>query len=85
MDREAAERKAVTDIDEKLPWQTPRREIILEKLDQLADALLEGDRKEDSLLPLGEIEAATAAQEVTIGEMTLRFEERLRGRIPVPE
>lgn len=61
-----------------------RRELILTTIEDLVEDFLGSDRKEDEDLPRGEIEQAVACWDVTIGEIALRFEEKLREMIPVP-
>jgi hypothetical protein len=63
-----------------------RNELILEKVRELVEDLLVRDRKEDVLLPLGEIEESVGdyIRGVQIWEMTREFEAELLRRIPVP-
>lgn len=64
-----------------------RNELILEKVRDLAEDLLVRDRKEDVLLPQGEIEAAVGdyVNGIGIWEMVREFESELMRRIPVPK
>lgn len=48
---------------------TKRRELILTRASDLMGAFLYYDRKEDDELPRGEIEAAIAADEITVDEI----------------
>lgn len=60
------------------------RELILMTIEDLAEDFLAGDRDNDEELPGGAIQAAVLAWDVTIGEIALRFEQKLREMIPVP-
>jgi len=61
-----------------------RRERIFIALDQALEDFLITGRKEDRVLPLGEIEQSVRDWDVTIAEMTQFFSEWMRARIPVP-
>lgn len=54
-----------------------RRQIILDIVDDLVTNFLYYDRKESSSLPLGQIEEAIRAGEITINEMVSLFQNRL--------
>jgi len=60
------------------------RDLILQTVEDLAEDFLRKDREIDVELPAGAIEAAVLRWDVTIGEIALRFEEKLRELIPVP-
>jgi hypothetical protein len=60
------------------------RELILLTVEDLAEDLLGMDRQEDAELPSGAIEEAVATGKVSISEIVLYFELKLRSIIPVP-
>jgi hypothetical protein len=60
-----------------------RRERIFAALDGVLEGFLVTDRKEDKVLPLGEIEGAVRDWDVTVPELVFYVEEWLRRRIPV--
>jgi hypothetical protein len=56
-----------------------RVDHIRDRVDDLVGSFLYYDRKEDEDLPVGAIEAAIAAGEVTSGQIVERFKEQLEG------
>lgn len=62
-----------------------RRDVILLILDDLVGQFLYYDRKESGQLPLGEIEAAVAAGEITATEIVDKFRRVLRASLPGPD
>ena len=54
-----------------------RRELILRTIDDLALDFAAYDRKEDEELPVGSIDDAVGAGEITIDEMVERFRDSL--------
>ena len=60
------------------------RELILKTVEDLAEDFLGIDRLEDAELPPGATERAVLDWETSIGEIALRFEQKLRELIPVP-
>lgn len=61
------------------PWnQRTRREHIEANVDDLITDFLYYDRKEDETLPVGAIEEAVKAGEITAEEIVARFASRLR-------
>lgn len=65
--------------------ERPRRDVILLIVDDLVGQLLYYDRKESEQLPLGEIEAAVAAGEITTTEIVDKFRRVLRASLPGPD
>lgn len=62
-----------------------RRDYILGVVEDLVGDLLYYSRKGDEDLPVGQIEEAVRAGEVTLGEITVKFAETLRQHLPEPE
>lgn len=60
------------------------RELILKTVEDLAEDFLWTDRLQDAELPSTAIEEAVAKGKVTISEIVLHFELKLRSIIPVP-
>ena len=58
---------------------TPRADLILSTVTDLADRLL--DREGDDELHTGDVEAAVASGEVTVGDMAARFAQALGARL----
>jgi hypothetical protein len=56
-----------------------RRQIILDTVSDLATHFLYYDRKEDDALPVGAIEQAVEAGEITVQEITSHFERQFHG------
>lgn len=56
-----------------------RREIILDHLQDMVGDLLYYDRKEDETLPVGAIEEAVKAGEITIDEMLEHIRKHMTG------
>jgi hypothetical protein len=58
-----------------------RREVIFGTIEDLVTDFLYYDRKEDEELPVGAIEEAVAAGEITAEEMTAKFAAVLGGSL----
>ncbi len=56
-----------------------RRDVILDTIDDCVTDLLYYDRKDDESLPVGDIEAAVAAGEITLEDMVACFSKALDG------
>jgi len=61
-----------------------RRDIILATVEDLAAVFLYYGRKEDDQLPVGAIEEAVAAGEITVDEITGRFADVVRSSLEAP-
>lgn len=56
-----------------------RKQIILDAISDLVSSFLYYSRKEDEDLPVGEIEAAISAEEITVEEIVGAFASKIRG------
>ena len=70
----------MTHIARDMPKKV-RKRIILDSVEDLVTALLVKDREDDDVLPIGEIEAAVFAGDMSSFEMVSRFKETLQRRL----